>query len=708
MAGGYRPDFNTGGIVVPKAGDVFLDFADRQNKLFNAGVDRNIQQNKLDIENQRFAREQELNKRQDTEYNRELGLRTSRQGMANEFLANPNAAKFGSGRETAELDKNVLDYVNSGGEINPEQAAQLQSRYEKARPFREDAINAMTSNLVAAGEDPTKAAATASALGSNLLSRADMQTRADAITAQQQKVYDEEMKAKLEAAKLNTDLSKTGAELKSKGDIAKYQALMGKGGAGGGSGNSSGDGIVAPYTPGGNRLTVQQNISKLDIGSSDVGAANDLFEIAVDKKQGGYTPNQAWTALTQATKMKPGGLLPNDRYVDPKLFKEILSEMKPGDLSVGGASISNPNLQGSYSGSDFVPKFAQRQMVDYDPKRFAEDSLKEMPWLNRNQVLNNGTASGKDVAGSDVKNLIVDKYGDANFNKNTYDKNLSEVESGGNYNAYNASSKAFGKYQFVPSTINSLLKEDGSKHTIDEVRKSPELQDYYYNKLTKENIGTLKESGVPVNNFTVYMAHNLGPAQTANFFSTEPLTEATKKAIQAQGVEPTREAYVNRFMHKFEGTATPEEKRPTVQKEDVASMTSAERKEYANRMFPELADKQESVKDLFNRVDTTTTNTGKQVDSPVVQKRVLDSLNENSGGPLDEFLLKRRLVTQDGLSEEEANKAIVIGKSQSNAATDSSNYNIIRRNYLTALREGSYQGKTAKEWEKEFYSTKYK
>ena len=706
MAGGYRPDFNTGGIVVPKAGDVFLDFADRQNKLFNAGVDRNIQQNKLDIENQRFAREQELNKRQDTEYNRELGLRTSRQGMANEFLANPNAAKFGSGRETAELDKNVLDYVNSGGEINPEQAAQLQSRYEKARPFREDAINAITGNLVAAGEDPTKAAATASALGSNLLSRADMQTRADAMTAAQQKVYDEEMKAKLEAAKLNTDLSKTGAELKSKGDIAKYQVMMGKSGSGsGGSGGSSGnDGVVTPYTPGGNSLQVQQNLANLGIGWRDTSKMMDTYNAGL---KSGYTPNQMYQAITNSVDIDAGGVLPSDQTVVGDRVKAYLANQKPGDLSIGGASISNPNLQGSYSGSDFVPKFAQRQMVDYDPKRFAEDSLKEMPWLNRNQVLNNGTVSGKDVAGSDVKNLIVDKYGDANFNKNTYDKNLSEVESGGNYNAYNASSKAFGKYQFVPSTINSLLKEDGSKHTIDEVRKSPELQDYYYNKLTKENIGTLKESGVPVNNFTVYMAHNLGPAQTANFFSTEPLTESTKKAIQAQGVEPTREAYVNRFMHKFEGMATPEEKRPTVQKEDVTSMTSAERKEYANRMFPELADKQESVKDLFNRVDTTT-NTGKQFDSPVVQKRVLDSLNENNGGPLDELLLKRRLVTQDGLSEEEAKKAIDIGKSQSKDVTDSSNYNIIRRNYLTALREGSYQGKTAKEWEKEFYSTKYK
>ena len=706
MAGGYRPDFNTGGIVVPKAGDVFLDFADRQNKLFNAGVDRNIQQNKLDIENQRFAREQELNNRQDTEYNRELGLRTSRQGMANEFLANPNAAKFGSGRETAELDKNVLDYVNSGGEINPEQAAQLQARYEKARPFREDAINAMTSNLVAAGEDPTKAAATASALGSNLLSRADMQTRADAITAQQQKVYDEEMKAKLEAAKLNTDLSKTGAELKSKGDIAKYQVMMGKSGSGsGGSGGSSGnDGVVTPYTPGGNSLQVQQNLANLGIGWRDTSKMMDTYNAGL---KSGYTPNQMYQAITNSVDTDAGGVLPSDQTVVGDRVKAYLANQKPGDLSIGGASISNPNLQGSYSGSDFVPKFAQRQMVDYDPKRFAEDSLKEMPWLNRNQVLNNGTTSGKDVAGSDVKNLIVDKYGDANFNKNTYDKNLSEIESGGNYNAYNASSKAFGKYQFVPSTINSLLKEDGSKHTIDEVRKSPELQDYYYNKLTKENIGTLKESGVPVNNFTVYMAHNLGPAQTANFFSTEPLTESTKKAIQAQGVEPTREAYVNRFMHKFEGTATPEEKRPTVQKEDVTTMTSAERKEYANRMFPELADKQESVRDLFSRVDTTT-NTGKQFDSPVVQKRVLDSLNDNNGGPLDELLLKRRLVTQDGLSEEEAKKAIDIGKSQSKDVTDSSNYNIIRRNYLTALREGSYQGKTAKEWEKEFYSTKYK
>jgi len=661
--------------------------------------DRELEDTKVAREAKRFAREQELNQRQDTEYNRELGLRTSRQDMANEFLANPNAAKFGSGKETAELDKNVLDYVNGGGEINPEQAAQLQARYEKARPFREDAINAITASQIAAGEDPTKAAQTATALGSNLLSRADMQTRADAMTAAQQKVYDEQMKAQIEAAKLNTDIGKTTAELKSKGDIAKYQALMGRNGSVGSSGsNGGGSGVSTPYTPGGNSLQVQQNLAGLGIGWHDTSKMMDTYNAGL---KAGYTPNQMYQAITNSVDIEAGGLLPSDQHVVDDRVKSYLANQKPGDLTVGGATISNPNIQASFTGADFTPKFAQRQMVDYDPKKFAEDSLKEMPWLNRNKVLDGTT---KDSGGVDIKNLVTEKYGSSGFNKSTYDKNLSEVESGGNYNAYNSSSGAFGKYQFVPSTIKSLIKEDGDKHTIDEIRKSPELQDYYYNKLTKENISTLKDSGVPVNNFTVYMAHNLGPSQTANFFSNDPLTDATKKAIQAQGVEPTREAYTNRFMHKFENTATPEEKRPTVQKEDIARMTAEERKSYADRMFPELATQSDSVKQLFNKVNTDDIN--KNADrsndnigqTPESRYQALQATNGN-------YITKQRLKTDllnKGVDPDVVDELLTRTTGLVNVPTkETSDKLIAHRNYLQADRTGRpFGGKTAEEWYK--------
>lgn len=656
--------------------------------------DRELEESKLAREAKRFAREQELNARQDTEYNREIGLRTARQDLSKEFLTNPYAAKFGSGKETALLDKQVNDYVNSGGVINDDMARRLQAKYEEARPFREDATNTLTSQMVLAGEDPTKAAQTGAALGSNLLSRVEQQAAVSANRKIEQDQYDEAAKRNKDALQLRFDIAKANqAGDKDKAELLfKQYQNMGGGGTGGGSSTASG---------------LMETLSKIGpVDASSALAEGGPIDLA---RKAGYTEAQIARAAGQSLDTDPTAWTWADNKLDTTMFTRNLGMQQPGSGLSKSINIRDIQAPTAEEWASIIPNRAGYKVVDYDPKRFLEGSKGVLPELFGKDAEKPllSEAANKDLPSSEIKKLVVDKYGDSNFNKSTYDKNLSEVESGGNYNAYNATSKAFGKYQFVPSTINSLIKQDGGKHTIDEVRKSPELQDYYYDKLTKENINTLKSTGVPVNNFTVYMAHNLGPSQTENFFSNEPLTDATKKAIQAQGVEPTREAYTNRFMHKFENTATPEEKRPTVQKEDISRMTDTEKKAYADKLFPEYAT-EGPVKELFSKVETPKKiETVKEADSPTVQKRVLESLNETGGGPLDEFMLKRRLVTQDGLTDDEADKAIAVGKNQTKNISDTSNYNVLRRNYLTALREGTYQGKTAKEWEKEFFKTKY-
>ena len=534
----------------------------------------------------RFAREQELNKRNDTEYNREIGLRDTRQDLSKEFLANPYAAKFGSGKETALLDQQVNDYVNGGGEINDDMARRLQAKYEEARPFREDATNALTSQMVLAGEDPTKAAQTGAALGSNLLSRVEQQAAVSANRKIEQDQYDEAAKRNKEALQLKLDIAKanqTGDKDKAELLFKQYQSIGG-GGTGGGSSTASG---------------LMETLGKIGpVDASSALASGGPIDLA---RKAGYTESQIARAAGQSLDTDPTAWTWADNKLDTTMFTRNLGMQPPGSGLSKSINIRDIQAPTAEEWNSIVPNRAGYRVVDYDPKRFLEGSKGVLPELfgkdTDKPLLSE--AANKDLPSSEIKKLVVDKYGDSNFNKSTYDKNLSEVESGGNYNAYNATSKAFGKYQFVPSTINSLIKQEGDKHTIDEVRKSPELQDYYYDKLTKENISTLKSTGVPVNNFTVYMAHNLGPSQTENFFSNEPLTDATKKAIQAQGVEPTREAYTNRFMHKFENTATPEEKRPTVQKEDISRMTDAERKAYADKLFPDYAT--EGHVKLFNK-----------------------------------------------------------------------------------------------------------
>lgn len=134
---------------------------------------------------------------------------------------------------------------------------------------------------------------------------------------------------------------------------------------------------------------------------------------------------------------------------------------------------------------------------------------------------------------------------------------VAEVESGGDYNAVNKDSNAKGKYQFVDSTLNGLIKQSGNNHTIDQVMKSPELQEYYFDKLTVANKNDLISRGIKPNDFNMWLAHNLGPAQAENFLSGEPLTKSTIRAIDANigsGFAPTRENYLNKFGSKFAGS----------------------------------------------------------------------------------------------------------------------------------------------------------
>ncbi len=79
--GGYRPNFDTGAIVAPKVGDIFLDFADRQTKQFNTGLDRELaeakekkEQTRWDITNKRA---EDLAKRQEDEYQRGIAKETA-------------------------------------------------------------------------------------------------------------------------------------------------------------------------------------------------------------------------------------------------------------------------------------------------------------------------------------------------------------------------------------------------------------------------------------------------------------------------------------------------------------------------------------------------------------------------------------------------------------------------------------------------------
>lgn len=85
---------------------------------------------------------------------------------------------------------------------------------------------------------------------------------------------------------------------------------------------------------------------------------------------------------------------------------------------------------------------------------------------------------------------------------------LSEIESGGHgYTAFNEGSKAYGKYQFIPSTAKEYASKLG---LAGDSWKTPENQEKMFEAFTKDNIAFLQKKGLPVDLFHIYGVHQQG------------------------------------------------------------------------------------------------------------------------------------------------------------------------------------------------------
>ena len=372
LAGTTVPQMNVGDIA--RAGSLVAG-------ALGSIRDKELENTKLARDAARYEREKLMNQRADQEWNREQALRGIRKDVASDFANNPYASQYGSGQETSKLDelvnKEAQRRIDAGeAPFSEDEAKQIQSRYESVRPFREDAKNAIAKRMIAGGEDPARANQEAEALTSGMIGRADMQARLDAQRESQQKWYDEQARANVEAAKLNLEAGK--ANLTSNTDLAKlrYQAAMG-GGTGGGTAGSGGFG--------GNMYDAQKAIEGMGIGWYDTKQAGDFLEAGAKL---GYTPNQMLTAIKQGMDLDIGGALPSDKKLNKEIALNYLTtHYKPGDSGIPGVQ----QLSGGVNAASLMPQFAPRQIAGYDPEGFTKRAVGDMPWLvrqgDREQVL---------------------------------------------------------------------------------------------------------------------------------------------------------------------------------------------------------------------------------------------------------------------------------------------------------------------------------
>ena len=474
----------------------------------------------------RFGREQELNKRQDLEYNRELGLRDMRKNLAAEYEANPYADIWGGGAANKMLDKQVLDYVDSGKEITPEIATKLQGLYETNRPFKEDLSQVFRSKLLAAGEDPTKADAYAKSMTDSMpFSRATQQAQLDKQQEIQQGYYNAVAAANKDVAKMGFDIAKANQEAsidKAKLDLDYKKLLYGNtGGSGSGGTTADGDKITAGGIGG-----ISQILKS--VGPSDAKEGNQDVEAWHNK---GYSYQQIYSAMKDAVDTDPTALVLSDNTLNTKAVNERLAMLTPGANQFTNTSKVS-DITTNVGAKDLLAQFAPRQIAGYNPEGMLERAKTAVPEL---------FAGG---ATSEVPTTA-----------NTgYENTVKKIESsGGKYDAVNKGSGAMGAYQFLPSTLDDYRKRNGN-FTNEEFAKNPELQDKVFGQFTLDNENKLRNRGIEVNDYTKWIAHNLGAGNVKDFVEGRE-TPRLLSAISAQfGGKPSGiKEYNDRFGEYFTG-----------------------------------------------------------------------------------------------------------------------------------------------------------
>lgn len=101
------------------------------------------------------------------------------------------------------------------------------------------------------------------------------------------------------------------------------------------------------------------------------------------------------------------------------------------------------------------------------------------------------------------------------INYDSYLPSIRRSESSGNDAAKNPLSTATGRYQFLTSTWNDLVRRYPNSGLTPEGRLDPQQQEVAIRLFTAENARMLKGSGIPLNNGTLYAAHFLGAGDAA-------------------------------------------------------------------------------------------------------------------------------------------------------------------------------------------------
>lgn len=514
MAAYQTQQINVGSIAAPEVGSVFTNFADRISKQQSNELYIMNQMRQNEIQAQRYAREQELNKRADVEYGKQMAVQQASKDIAKQLIDTPYAAKFGGAENTAIVDEAVLKETERRNKLglapfNAEEAAGIQRTYEAHRPFKEDARRSIAGILMSQGASAAQANQEAEGLTAGMISRADKQTMANQMREDQQKYYDKVADNKLELYKTLTS-----------NDLERMKALGNSYGIGGGGSAKGGIGLSTSWDE---VMSKDYNLSPWGAGA--FGDDARVKELAIAARSDTVSPWAFQKALENSLIRSPGG-----DTIDEKVLKDNINTYSNVEQKLRAAQTGDSAKTAGISVESLLDrKYVPQTVVGYDPKSMMDLLAKNVPTVvgSREEVLQGG---------SEVKPVSLDMSKYPGFDMDRYVAKTIKVESSGDSTARS------GSYQGLMQLDKAGVEKMGYKW--DEYLKNPKLQEEAGRVWTANNIREMDKKGIPVNDLTVYMAHNQGVEGTRQILSGHPSKEIILNVLN-QGISNDLPKYSN-------------------------------------------------------------------------------------------------------------------------------------------------------------------
>ena len=154
-------------------------------------------------------------------------------------------------------------------------------------------------------------------------------------------------------------------------------------------------------------------------------------------------------------------------------------------------------------------------------------TAKANQWLEREGILGKSSSEPEGVTSVDLS-----KYKD--FNIDRYANKAIGIESSGNYKAQ---SPGGGSYY----GLGQLNKESVEAMGINwnDYKNNPDTQVTAFKNFTAKNVKDLEANGIPVNDFTVYIAHNQGVNGAKQILSGETPSKEVMLNMLNQGIDNT-------------------------------------------------------------------------------------------------------------------------------------------------------------------------